>query len=267
MNLLTVGMSSYNIKEHIPSDIPSHNQFIPPQNLQSQDWLDKIDKWTENQKMMINTKKTKAMIFNFTDNHQFATRLKLKDENVEVIEHTKLLGTIISNDLKWDMNTKSLVQKANARMQLVRKVASFGAPLEDLKDIYILFVRSILEQSATVWQSSITMENKTDLERVQKTAVKIILNEKFTSYTQGLARLGIDTLESRRDTLCLNFAKKCEKNSKLSHMFPKNDNTHKMETRKKEKYVVQFANTGRLKKSPLIYMQRLLNEDEKNLNK
>ena len=29
VNLLTVGMSSYNIKEHIPSDIPSHNQFIP----------------------------------------------------------------------------------------------------------------------------------------------------------------------------------------------------------------------------------------------
>ena len=29
VNLLTVGMSSYNIKEQIPSDIPSHNQFIP----------------------------------------------------------------------------------------------------------------------------------------------------------------------------------------------------------------------------------------------
>ena len=95
------------------------------------------------------------------------------------------------------------------------------------------------------------MENKTDLERVQKTAVKIIFNEKFTSYTQGLARLGIDTLESRRDTLYLNFEKNAKKNSKLSHMFPKNDNTHKMETRKKEKYVVQFANTGRIKKNHL----------------
>ena len=140
VNLLTVGMSSYNIKEHIPSDIPSHNQFIPPQNLQSQDWLDKIDAWTENQKMMINTKKTKAMIFNFTDNHQFVTRLKLTDENVEVIEHTKLFGTIIRNVLKWDMNTKSLVKKANARIQLLRKVASFGAPVEDLKDIYIYYL-------------------------------------------------------------------------------------------------------------------------------
>ena len=71
-------------------------------------------------------------------------------------------------------------KKANARMQLLRKVASFDPPTEDLKDIYILFIRSILEQSATVWHSSITEENKSDLERIQKSAVRIILKGKHT---------------------------------------------------------------------------------------
>ena len=33
-----------------------------------------------------------------------------------------------------------------------------------------------------------------------------------------------------------------------------------METRKSEKYKVQHANTERLKKSAVIYMQNLLNE-------
>ena len=173
-----------------------------------------------------------------------------------------MLGTIISNDLKWDLNTASLVKKANARMQLVRKVASFGTPVDDLKDIYILFVRSILEQSATVWHSSITVENENDLERVQKSALKIILNEKYTSYQQGLAKLGLETLAARRETLCLNFAKKCAKSDKLNHMFPKNIKSHQMNTRNEEEYTVQFANTGRLQKSPLIFMQKLLNEDE-----
>ena len=79
VNLLTVGITSYNIKQQIPSDIPPHNQFIPPEQLQSQDWLNQIDEWTENQKMMINSKKTKTMIFNFTENFQFTTRLKLKN--------------------------------------------------------------------------------------------------------------------------------------------------------------------------------------------
>ena len=175
VNLLTVGITSFNIKQEVPNDIPLHNQFIQPQNLKSQEWLEKIDDWTEKQKMMINTKKTKTMIINFTDNFQFTTRLKLKDENVEVIDSTKLLGTVISNDLKWDLNTAAIVKKANARMELLRRAASFSPSVEDLKDIYILFIRSILEQSATVWHSNITEENSSDLERVQKSAVKIIL--------------------------------------------------------------------------------------------
>ena len=33
VNLLTVGISSYNLKAHIPSDIHVHNQYIPPENL------------------------------------------------------------------------------------------------------------------------------------------------------------------------------------------------------------------------------------------
>ena len=96
-------------------------------------------------------------------------------------------------------------------MQLLRKVASFGTPIEDLKDIYILFVRSLLEQSATVWHSIISTENDNNLERVQKSAVKVILDEKYSTYQQGLAKLGLETLVSRRENLCLNFAKKCVK--------------------------------------------------------
>ena len=48
--------------------------------------------------MVINEKKTKTMLFNFTSNYQFTTRLLLKNEPVEVIDSTRLLGTIISND-------------------------------------------------------------------------------------------------------------------------------------------------------------------------
>ena len=36
VNLLTVGITSFNIKMQIPTDIPDHNQYIPAQNLESQ---------------------------------------------------------------------------------------------------------------------------------------------------------------------------------------------------------------------------------------
>ena len=68
-----------------------------------------------------------------------------------------------------------LGKKADARMQLLCKVARFGAPMEDLKIIYVLFVRSILEQSAVVWHSSLTEDNRHDLERVQKSGIKVMI--------------------------------------------------------------------------------------------
>ena len=33
VNLLTVGITSFNIKQQVPTDIPTHNQFIPPEHL------------------------------------------------------------------------------------------------------------------------------------------------------------------------------------------------------------------------------------------
>ena len=42
VNLLTVDISSFNIKAQVPSHIPEHNQIIPAQHLKSQEWLDKM---------------------------------------------------------------------------------------------------------------------------------------------------------------------------------------------------------------------------------
>ena len=80
--------------------------------------------------------------------------------------------------------------------------------------------------------------------------------------------IGLEDLETRRKNLCLDFARKCVKNKKLSHMFPQNTKTPNMNTRKDEIYKVHHANTGRYQKSSIIYMQNLLNEYEKvNKNK
>ena len=52
---------------------------------------------------------------------------------------------------------------------------NFKSGWSDLKIIYVSFIRSLLEQSCTVWHSGLTQENTNDLERVQKCALKINL--------------------------------------------------------------------------------------------
>lgn len=97
-------------------------------------------------------------------------------------------------------------------MQLLVKAASFNPPINDLKTIYISFVRSLLEQCCIVWNSSLTEENIKDLERVQKSAMKVIFNTNYKGYRNSLNTLDMDTLAIRRKILCLEFAKKvCQK--------------------------------------------------------
>ena len=106
----------------------------------------------------------------------FSFHLKQQIPN-NIGQHNQYIDphNLIANDLKWEENTAQIVKKANACMELLRNVASFGTSVEELKDIYSLFVRSQLQQSAVVWHSSLTEENKADLERVQKSALKIIM--------------------------------------------------------------------------------------------
>ena len=263
VNLLTVGLTSFNVKHQVPTDLPEHGQYIPAENLKSQDYLNEIQNWTKNQKMVINETKTKTMIFNFTRNYQFSTRLQLNNVNLEVVNETKLLGTIVSDDLKWEKNTAAIVKKSYARMQLLRKVKSFNPPINQLKTIYTTFVRSVAEQSCTVWNSMLTQENIEDLERIQKCALKIILENKYEDYNSALNKMELTTLQERREELCKTFAFKCVTNVKTKMLFQLNTKTHEMITRNPEKYDTHFAHKERLLKSPVIYMQKLLNIETK----
>ena len=136
--------------------------------------------------MLLNINKTKIILFNFTTNYQFSTRLKIDGIPLEILNEVKLLGTILTNDLTWYSNTNIITRKAYMRMGLLHKLIQFGVPIQDLVQIYTLFIRSICEQSAVVWHSSLTQENGNNIERVQKTALKIILREKYNTYESAL---------------------------------------------------------------------------------
>ena len=107
-------------------------------------------------------------------------------KNIEVVDQMKILGTIVDSKLSWDANCSMLIKKVNARMQLLRGVKSFGASTEEMVHLWILFCRSVLEQSCVVWTTSITQENIEDIERTQKTFAKLVLREKYQNYENAL---------------------------------------------------------------------------------
>ena len=96
-----------------------------------------------------------------------------------MVNSMKILGTIVWSDLSWDDNCELLIKKVNARMQLLRGVQEFGASTKEMVHLWTVICRSVLEQSFAVWSSSLTQENKDDLERTQKTFSKLVLKERY----------------------------------------------------------------------------------------
>ena len=250
---------AYNFHHHVASDIGINSQYIPKENLETQNVISSINSWTLNQKMKLNSAKTKYMIINYTRKYQFNTRLTLNDTILDCIQEIKLLGVELNDDLTWKDNTSTLVKKGFARLSLLRKLVCFSVPKSDLTEVFIIFIRSLLEYCCVVWHSTITEEEKTDLERVQKCAVRIILRNDYTTYEEGLEKLNLVPLLDRREELLQTFAQQCLKTDKTAKWFPKNIiNDHN--TRNTEEYKVQFANNERLRNSTIPYLQRLLNK-------
>ena len=112
VNLICVGLSSYNFKQHVASDIPIHGHFIDPQNLKRQKYINEINSWLNSQKMILNEPKMKSMLVNFTRKYQFSTRMKLNNTNIQQVDSVKILGTILSDNLTWNENSKAITKNA-----------------------------------------------------------------------------------------------------------------------------------------------------------
>ena len=142
VNLLNIGLSSQNVKLRVPSNLPSHNQFIPYNHLKTQGYLNKISDWTEDNLMMLNVKKTKALLVNNSKKYQFTTGLMVKDQVLEIVDEAKLLGTYITSDLKWDKNTDFLVKEAIKRMRLLHAASKFVKDKKILTQLYYTHIRA-----------------------------------------------------------------------------------------------------------------------------
>ena len=91
-----------------------------------------------------------------------------------------------------------------------------------------------------------------------------LISQKQSSLQQ-ICNLKIQTLDDRREALCLSFAKKCLKNEKVKGLFPLKQSKHNMKLRRTNKFKTKRANTKRYANSEVPYMRRLLNKEWKKI--
>ena len=63
----------------------------------------------------------------------------MEGKPLDIVDQTKLLGLIVSNDLTWSRNTQYIIKRANFRMELLRRISNCNALIKDLVQIYHIY--------------------------------------------------------------------------------------------------------------------------------
>ena len=152
----------------------------------------------------------------------------------------------------------SIVKRANSRLYMLRKLKHFSLSVSDLLTIYTSFVRPVVEYAAPVWSSGITQSQRITVERIQKRACRIILGSGYHDYHSALHECKLDSLQSRRNQLCLSFAKSLP-SSKLRDLLPEDRPTNSYNLRSRNTYTAYKCRTERFRNSAMPSLIRTLN--------
>ena len=218
-------------------------------------------------KMVINEDKSKVMLFNQGRKYDFLPAIETANGNIlHTVDEIRLLGLVVRSDLRWQGNTDQMCKKAYGRLWMIRNLKKLGVTKHDLLDVYYKQCRSILELAVPAWAPGLTSKECKQIERVQKTALAVILGESFKSYSQALKKLSAESLKCRRRNICLKFAIQAQKSERFSRWFADsneqkpNFNTRHFGAKMKHTFKPVKTRTRRYLRSPLPYLTNLLNE-------
>jgi len=116
--------------------------------------------WCTNNDLGLNVAKTKEMIIDFRKNKTAMTPLANREQQVELVDSFKFLGTTIANTLKWNINAEITIKKAQQRMFFLCQLKKFRVNKTILTQFYWAVTESVLTFSITVWFGSASIHNK-----------------------------------------------------------------------------------------------------------
>lgn len=138
----------------------------------------------------------------------------------------------------------------------------FGLTIEDLRTIYIGFIRPVVEYAVPAWHPSLTEKQHYALERIQKRACRIMMGIHYNSYEDALDKCNFVRLRTRRDQICLQFSEKLLGSSEFHIWLPeKRGDKVGRSLRNSHLLSVPEARTKRYADSPIPYMVKLWNAE------
>ena len=148
--------------------------------------LTKVTDWLAVNKLSLNAKKTKMMIFHHEKkklNPADIPTLKINSQPIEIVDHFKFLGLIIDSHLNWKPHINYIGNKLSRVAGILTRLKHY-LPTATLKIIYDALLLSHINYCITAW--GVTDQNNARIGKIQKKAIRAVTHSKYNSHTSPL---------------------------------------------------------------------------------
>lgn len=193
-----------------------------------------------------NESKCKELRISFSRSGSLFDHITINDKQIEVVSSARLLGVIVSDNLRWNGHVESICKKSTKRLYFLKQLKRAKVPSEDMLLFYTTCIRPVLEYACPVFHHSLPQYLSNEMERLQKRALRMIQPD--LSYAEALVALDVASLYERREILCDVLFDQIvrDENHKLHDLLPpSNESTYC--TRNQRYFKLPICKTNRFK--------------------
>ena len=146
--------------------------------------LSKLSDWMDVNKLSLNVKKTKCMVFSLRKSYSVSDDVILKGEGIEQVSTFRFLGVIIDNKLCWSDHIQYIKKKMSKGIGILHKAKKILRK-ESLLTLYNCFIYPYIIYCIEVWGAA-SLKNLMSVLRLQKRAVRLITSSSFRAHSEPL---------------------------------------------------------------------------------
>ena len=136
------------------------------------DTLSRVSNWFTTNNLLLNSKKTKCVMFSLPNVSNCIPDLVLNGEALEIVESTVFLGITLDSKLQWNPHIAKLENKLSATAYAVRKIRQL-TDVRTARLVYFSYFHSIMSYGMLLWGKAADVET---LFVLQKRAIRSIYN-------------------------------------------------------------------------------------------
>ena len=147
--------------------------------------LNKVYDWLTSNKLSLNVKKTKYMVFHTSQRIINYPPLKINNIQIDRVTQFNFLGLIIESNLKWKCHMNHISIKISRILGLMYRL-KYIYPQSVLHLLYNTLIASHFNYCILVWGAKLVKDHP--LHMLQKRAVRTITNSEYLAHSEPLCK-------------------------------------------------------------------------------